>query len=395
MQRRLSTELLGFQQQVEAFIATHWRAAGRTPAPGELRAWHEALVAAGWSVPHWPPSAGGPGWSPTQLYIWRQACAAAGVPVEDDVGVEIVGPLLLRNATPAQQQHFLPGIRALTTRWCIAFAEPDAGTDHTAMRTAAVPATAAQGWCLNGVKTWVTGAGQAHWICCYASFAEQAGADDGGVAADRDAASREVGLFAVPVDAPGVEVTALTSFDGSQRMAEVTFADTVLPGEALLARSDDGSEFARLFLATELSTLSRSAVARAQLQVLDETLGALDPADDLHARRHALAVELQALEAMELRYLDARQRNIEAPFPLSLLRIRSREILLKVGALQVESFGYYALPYPDEMLLHNEGPLGPAAAAATIRQNLAQQVAALYEESVDQLRDTAWRELAT
>ena len=44
---------------------------------------------------------------------------------------------------------------------------------------------------------------------------------------------------------------------------------------------------------------------------------ALDPADDLHTQRaDALAVELQALQAMELRYVDARQRKLApAPYP--------------------------------------------------------------------------------
>ena len=400
VQRRLSTELLDFRQRMEEFIRTHWRIAGNEPAPGELRAWHEALVAAGWSVPHWPRAAGGAGWSPTQLHIWRQACAAAGVPLDDDIGVEIIGPLLLRFATPAQQRQYLPGIRTFASRWCIGFAEPQAGTDHTAMRTTAAPALDTQGWRLNGVKTWVAHTQQAHWICCYAVIADDGlendrSRDEGCAVASGRVAASQVGVFAVPLDAPGVELAALTTFDGSQHMAEVTFTDTALPGDALLARSDQGAAFAQLFFSTELSTLSRSAVARAQLQVLDETLGGLDPADDLHAKRHALAVELEALEAMELRYLDARQRNIEAPFPFSVLRIRSREILLKLGALQVESFGYYALPYPDEMLLHNEGAIGPAGAAATVRRNLAQQVAALYEDSVEQLRDSAWRELAS
>ena len=89
-----------------------------------------------------------------------------------------------------------------------------------------------------------------------------------------------------------------------------------------------------------------------------------------------------------------RERGVEVPFPLSILRLRSREILLQLGALQMESFGYYALPYPDEMLLHNEGPIGPNAAAATVRQNLTQHVAALYEGSAEALRDSTWRELS-
>jgi len=58
---------------------------------------------------------------------------------------------------------------------------------------------------------------------------------------------------------------------------------------------------------------------------------------------------------------------------------------LQLGALQIDCFGYYALPYPDPafpnpMLLHNEGPIGPDEAAGVMQHALADQVAAFFEQ---------------
>ena len=366
--------MLAFRREVEAFIQAHWAPAGAAATPAQVAAWRRALAAAGWSVPPWPVAAGGTGGSPTQLFLWRQACAAAGAPL-DDIGADIVGPLLLHSSAHDAPSHFLADIRTGTAQWCIAFAEPEAGIDHTAMQTHAQIQDGE--WRLEGVKTWVAQAHTANWICCYADLRE----------------AGEVGLFAVPVDAAGVSRTNMTTFDGGEDFAEITFNDVVLPVSGLLARSASGAQFAHLFHTSELSTLSQSAVARAQLLALDAQLAQLDPEDDLHVKRHAVAVQLEALEAMELRFLDSRERKLEVPFPLSILRLRSREILLQLGTLQMESFGYYALPYPDEMLLHNEGHIGPPGAAAAVRQNLTRHVTSLYEGSSEQLRDSAWHEL--
>jgi alkylation response protein AidB-like acyl-CoA dehydrogenase len=195
--------------------------------------------------------------------------------------------------------------------------------------------------------------------------------------------------------APGVTITSIATLDGDAGMAQVTLDAVRVPADALFAGPFEAGELARLLFASESSTLSRSAVAAAQLDVLDAVIETFDPSDSIHQRRQAVAVELEGLKALELRFLDARQRRQPLPFSLELLRLKSREILLQLGALQVESFGYYALPYPDETLLHNEGPIGPENAAATIRRTLTQQVAALYEGSAERLKDATWRGINT
>ena len=77
-------------------------------------------------------------------------------------------------------------------------------------------------------------------------------------------------------------------------------------------------------------------------------------------RAYALSeIELSALEAMELRSLQP-----ECPLPIETLYLQARTVLENIGALIVESFGYYALPYSDPQLMHNEPPLAWSRSSA-------------------------------
>ena len=74
----------------------------------------------GWDVPKWPEKFGGPGWTPTQHYIWEQETAQAQTPWDlalwfVDVGT---GADELRKE---EQQKFLPDIRDRKVNWCRLF----------------------------------------------------------------------------------------------------------------------------------------------------------------------------------------------------------------------------------------------------------------------------------
>jgi len=373
LQREFNIAEKEFRLQVTAFFADLEIAAG-TAEP--LTAWKDAVIEQGWSVPAWPRDAGGPGWSAAQVFIWQQACAAHGIDVEADPGVWIVGPLLFDEATESQRQRFLPAIRELRARWCIGFAEPDADTELAHLATTAQLANGQ--YVIAGTKTWVVDGTAADWMCALVRLGP--GADD-------------FALFAVAMDSPGLQTKSIKTLDGGLTMAEVSLADVSVPLENLLAGPANGQSLAQLICVSDYAVLSRSALARAQLDALEVSLAALDPEDGVHIKHSEIAVALSGLEALELRFLDARSRGEEPPFPLAMLRMKSREILLQLGALQMECFGYYALPYPDESLLHNEGPIGPGDAVATVRRTLVQQVAVIYEGNAALLKDEMARHL--
>ena len=48
-----------------------------------------------WDVPKWPAKFGGPGWTPTQHYIWEQETAQATIPFDLPFGLGMLAPILM------------------------------------------------------------------------------------------------------------------------------------------------------------------------------------------------------------------------------------------------------------------------------------------------------------
>jgi alkylation response protein AidB-like acyl-CoA dehydrogenase len=148
------------------------------PAVDEVAAELRALVrqragAAGFYAPDFPAAFGGQdldqlGAARLRMAAARSSCALAQYAV---AGPEGPTPLLL-SATPEQQKRYLtPLVRGELTR-CLALSEPEAGSDASALRTTAE--RDADGWRINGVKTFVTNGAEADVALVVARTAESA-----------------------------------------------------------------------------------------------------------------------------------------------------------------------------------------------------------------------------
>jgi hypothetical protein len=112
-----SPEEIAFRDEVRAFIADNYPAdlRGKQDEGDELSkedylAWHKILAKKGWIAPAWPVEYGGPGWTPTQRFIWSEETAAADCIRILPFGVTMVGPVIYTFGTPEQKAKFLPGI---------------------------------------------------------------------------------------------------------------------------------------------------------------------------------------------------------------------------------------------------------------------------------------------
>ena len=145
MRSEFSESEQAFADQVEGFITEHW--VDRADPPRRLRAWlndddtqalrrhwYQALVAAGWAVPHWPAQFGGCNWSAAQLHIWFSACIRHQTPSVLTFATAYVGPLLMEFGN-SQQQALLPKIARLEASWCLGWAEPGKMLDDFALTT--------------------------------------------------------------------------------------------------------------------------------------------------------------------------------------------------------------------------------------------------------------------
>lgn len=329
-----------FEAEVEQFVEAHWPADVRgapVDSPGARR-WFDALVARGWTVPTWPVDAGGTAWSATQKFIWERALVRAETPVWDPCGAVLVGPLIMQYGDAAQAARWLPGIRSLATRWCHGLRDPadSASVEQVGERLVA-----------SGRIEPVAFAG------CAFMLASLRWDPEPGMAS----------LCVVDLDGPGV------AFDGAAVVLDGATVADVIGGRR------SGAEVLRTVTDHEWTSVRRVSAARLQLDKLkavlertpDGTGAMLDEDVDLVRRIADVEVAIASLEALELRVVAELTEGSDPGPRASVLQIKGEEVLLRVGELLVECLGYYALPYPDEYLLHNEGPVGPDYALPAIK----------------------------
>ena len=83
------------------------------------KAWLEACVAKGYTVPDWPVAYGGAGMSPSEAKIWREEMQRIGArPPLSSFGIWMLGPALLKFGTEEQKVHYLGQVARGEIRWC-------------------------------------------------------------------------------------------------------------------------------------------------------------------------------------------------------------------------------------------------------------------------------------
>src|SRR6201996_3294343 len=127
-----------------------------------LKRWQAACYDAGFVGRAWPAEFGGGGRPPVEQIIVDQELAAAGAPeFINVVGLNVLGPSLLRFGNDEQQRRHIPSILSAEEIWCQGFSEPDAGSDLASLRTRATDA--GDHFVLSGQKTWVSWGQYARW----------------------------------------------------------------------------------------------------------------------------------------------------------------------------------------------------------------------------------------
>ena len=217
-----------------------------------LQAWQGRLARDRWVGVHWPHAYGGRGAGVEANYIFQEEMARARAPeVINRIGVNLVGPSLMKHGTEEQKQRYLARILSCEDVWCQLFSEPGAGSDLTALRTVAV--RDGDVYRVSGQKVWTS----------WAQFA-----DHGILIARTDpSASKARGISYMVVDmhAPGVEVRPLRQLTGSSEFNEVFLDDVRVPVANLVGEEGKGWEIAQTTLAHERGTAPRQLVIHRML----------------------------------------------------------------------------------------------------------------------------------
>lgn len=170
---------------------------------------------------------------------------------------------IFANGTPDQAAEWLPqcfGTPDDVKLAAFAVSEPDAGSDISSLRTAAVYDQARDEWVLNGTKTWITNGGIADVHVVVA-------------AVDRSLGARGQASFVVPAGTPGLRQGQKFKKMGirASHTAEVVLEDCRIPGRCLLGGKERLDE--RLARAREGKS-ARTQAAMATFEASRPTVGA-------------------------------------------------------------------------------------------------------------------------
>jgi alkylation response protein AidB-like acyl-CoA dehydrogenase len=234
------------QEEIRGFLAAERPDPARLPRSleermGALRAWQARCYEAGYVGRAWPQEFGGGGRPVAEQIVIDQELAAAGAPeFANTVGLDVLGPSLLRFGTDEQRRRHIPAILAAEEIWCQGFSEPDAGSDLASLRTRAQ----ARGdeFVVSGQKTWVSWGQFARWC--------------GVLARTHDAGPKHRGISMLLVDmrSPGVELRPMTQITGHAEFCELFLDDVVVPKAHLLGELGDGWKIAMHTLGHERGT---------------------------------------------------------------------------------------------------------------------------------------------
>jgi alkylation response protein AidB-like acyl-CoA dehydrogenase len=337
MDIELSAEDLAFREEVRAFFMENEYKPGEDYAQWRLDWFAKAREKGGWDVPKWPVDFGGPGWSPTQHYIWEQETAVAALPWDMPFGISMLAPVLMAYGNKEQQDRFLPDIRARKVNWCQGYSEPGAGSDLAALKTKAVLSEDGSEYTVNGTKIWTTAGHIADWIFCLTRTDDSGKKQEG------------ITFLLFPMKQEGVEVKPIITLGGAHSVNTVFITDVKVPVENRVGEEGKGWTYAKGLLQHErtgLAGLSRSLVALEKLKEQASTVnrgnGTLMDEPAFRAKIAELEVDLMAAEYTELRSLASASSGA-APGPeSSILKLKGTEIQQRIQKLTVEAGGIYS-----------------------------------------------------
>ena len=280
----------------------------------------------------WPEEHGGGGatvWEQTAL---REEFWAHHEPRGAQyMGVNWVGPAVMRFGSPEQQREHLPRIASGDAVWCQGFSEPEAGSDLAALKLSAL--RQADGtFRANGQKIWTSYAKLANW-CFLTTRTRRAERKQDGIT-----------VFLVPMDREGISVRPIDSIMGPHHLNEVFFDDVVLHADEILGGIDRGWDVITLVLRHERVGIARYARSERILSELWEVVQSASGPGSAELRNGVARALVKARIARLLNYraVASGESNGTSDQP-TVARIATTLLDQEVAEIAMESLGGDAL----------------------------------------------------
>ena len=320
-----------FRATVRRFFEHNYPEALRYPKRrlrwAEIRDWTLKLSAQGWLAPSWPVRYGGMGLAPEKLITFIEEQERHGVARAPDMGISMVGPLLIQHGSDEQRAHYLPRILSCEDIWCQGYSEPNSGSDLASLRTEAVED--GDDFIVNGQKTWTTLAQDATHIFLL-------------VRTDKAAKKQEgISFLLADMKTPGITVRPIRNIAGNEDFCEVFFDNVRVPRSQRVGELNKGWTIAKALLSFErifLGSPKQSQYALARVREAAELLGLFD--DAVFTDRYTqLALDVADLGTLYTRFVDQVKRGETLGPDVSMLKVFATETYSRLANLLVEIAG--------------------------------------------------------
>lgn len=330
MNAEFSAEEDAFRAELRQFLAEHLpeRWVGIFHGPEDHLdvsfAISREMAKRGWLTQTWPEEYGG-----QDASIWRQMVLQEETWAHYEprggqyMGVNWIGPALIRFGTDEQKRLFLPRLAAGEVQWVQLFSEPDAGSDLANLRTRAE--LRGDEFVVNGEKIWSS----------YADYA-----DHGFLVCRTERGSRRhagLSVLLIDMDSPGIEVRPIPTPLGKHKLNGVSFTDVVVPAGRLLGAVNDGWAVAMTALSFERTGVARYARVTRFLGQLERLVGTED-ADIADEIASALATA-RASELMNYGVLSYRGRGEDPGWRASAARVHTVLLEQQAAAIAEDLIG--------------------------------------------------------
>ncbi len=344
-------DLEQFRSETRAWLEANCPAEMREPARDEddvywggrratfkndaQKAWFEACVAKGYTVPAWPKEYGGAGLSPAEAKVLREEMGRINArPPLSSFGIWMLGPALLQFGTEGQKRRFLNEIARGQIRWCQGYSEPGSGSDLVSLQT--FGEDHGDHWVVNGQKIWTSYADHADWIFCL-------------VRTDKADKYQGITFMLYDMASEGVTTKPILLISGNSPFCETFFDNVKVPksyGEdvpAYVGQVNRGWDVAKYLLGHEREMISgigggdRTAAIGTMMKRHAAKLGdELDPV--MRAELAMFDVDALAFTAMGEKFLDEIKVGKAHPAQPNMMKYvgtelnkRRHELMMAVG----------------------------------------------------------------
>ncbi|MUL79099.1 acyl-CoA dehydrogenase family protein [Mycolicibacterium sp. CBMA 226] len=284
----------------------------------------------------WPQEFGGRGASVWEQTVVREEMWAHHEPRGAQyMGVNWVGPIIMRHGTEEQQRRHLPPIARGEVIWCQGFSEPEAGSDLASLRTTARPDD--DGWRITGQKIWTSYATMAQWCFLLARTSRQEKKQQG------------LTIFLVPMDDPAIQVRPIRTMLGPHHLNEVFIDELQVTSADVLGTVDQGWSIVQDVMSFERVGIARYARCERLLTAAPTALGDRWQSlpDELRSRwvrmmTHCRRARLMAYRMVALQAAGQVQPGDAAAYRIAVTRLDqdSAEVLTDLAAEVTDDTAY-------------------------------------------------------